>query len=77
MKQPMTQRYYNLLTSAGMLEPCPKLKRQMCDYCLCTTPNGVVGVATWDKDKNCVCIVSAIHNAQEKYKFVYTHYERI
>lgn len=77
MKELMTQRYYDLLTAAGLLEPAPGRKRNDCSYCLVTLPNRSKGVVTYDKLKNCMCIVTALQKSSEKYNFVYTQYERI
>ena len=75
MKEPMTQKFYDLLVSAGLIEPHPHRKFNYRDYCLCTLKK--TGVATWDADKNCLCIIYPALPKEDRYNFVYTQYERI
>lgn len=76
MKEPMTQRHYDLLTAAGLLDPLPGRRRNDCSYCLVTLAR-TTGVATYDKDRDCMCIISVVQRSEEKHKFVYTQYERM
>ena len=74
MKENMTQKYYDLLVSAGLLRAKRPHGHTHVKTCLCTASTKEVGVAMWSNKHSCLCVIYPYK--PDPYNHVIIHYER-